>query len=124
MPYRWLNRFLRQAVLSLREALLISVIDAGASLALFLIWGIGIIDSYGLIVLLESAVLMLVGSALSFAGQGGVRVIVDSFAKKVVGKRLSPGKEELERNELRAALYAITGGLLFVEGIVLTAILS
>ena len=119
-----MTRFLKQAVLSLREAAVLSAIDAGGSLALQVLLQVPFVDSYGLILLIESAVLMLVGGAMSFAGQGGVRYVVDVFSRRATGKKISPGKDELEKSELRAALYAITGFLLFSEAIVLTAVLS
>ena len=119
-----MNPYLRQAGGAAKEAALISAVDLGVSAVLYLVLSIQLLDSFGFLVLIESAVLMLVGGALSFAGQPGVRTVVGLFNRGSPGKKSTITKDELERNDLRAALYAIAGLLLFLEGVVLTTLLS
>jgi len=120
-----MDGYLDAAVSSIREAAVISGIDVVVSLAALLILGYYFFDTFGLILLVEGAVLLLVGGALGFAGQPGVRRI--SFAwGSIFGKRVTEPVEEkkndfederraIRANDVRAAFYMITGMILFFE---------
>jgi len=59
---------------------------------------------------------MLVGGALGVAGQATTRKITEM----VTGKK--PSVIEISKSDLKAALYVITGALLFAEGAVLAVV--
>lgn len=70
-------------------------------------------EAFGLLILLEGAVLMLVGSAFSFAGSASTRKLVSIFA----GQRKDATKEDQEKSQHSAFLYVVTGLVLFVEAL-------
>ncbi len=113
-----MNKYARTAISSLGEASLISAIDlvlAAVALALF---RTQILEAFGLILLVESSALMLMGGAVSFTGQEGVR----RLASLMTRVELKPGARDAENNEMKAALYALTGVILFVESSILATL--
>lgn len=111
---------------ALWEAALISALDVGISFAATLIVGFVFTDVLGTIFLAEGACLLLVGGALGFAGQPGVRKIgqfmgVLGFVKS--GKRGSKDERaEVKEIDVRAAFYMLTGISLFVESLLLAVL--
>jgi uncharacterized membrane protein YdfJ with MMPL/SSD domain len=110
-----LNKYVRVAISSAEEAILISVINVIAGLIAILVFNLSIIATLGLILLVESAALMLVGGALGLGGQEGIRKLASTLTK--VDFRIS--EKDLQRSEMKAAIYSLTGVLLFVESFVL-----
>jgi len=102
----------------LKEAALISLIDIALAAGASFVLPIGTIPALGLILLLESAALMLLGGALSFAGQPGVRKVLGFL----VTESEHAGAARVEDVDARAAVYALTGGLLFVESMTLAVL--
>jgi len=121
-----LDSYARAGVSALWEAALISALDVGISFAATLIVGFVFTDVLGTIFLAEGACLLLVGGALGFAGQPGVRKIgqfmgVLGFVKS--GKRGSKDERaEVKEIDVRAAFYMLTGISLFVESLLLAVL--
>jgi len=108
-----------------KEALIITAIDFVAAAVAVPLFGVRILDSIGLILLLEGAVIMLVGGALSFTGEASVRRVVTIMGlleRAPRNERNLQGTSERERiglGDVRAAFYVITGLLLFSESMIL-----
>ncbi len=121
-----MDSYARAGVSALWEAALISALDVGISFAATLIVGFVFTDVLGTIFLAEGACLLLVGGALGFAGQPGVRKIgqfmgVLGFVKS--GKRGSKDERaEVKEIDVRAAFYMLTGISLFVESLLLAVL--
>jgi hypothetical protein len=117
-----LRTYLEATLSSLKEAALISGIDVVAALAILFIFQFAFLDVFGLILLGEAAGLMLVGGAVSFSGQPGVRHIaslVGIFGKKQESSSAPRGDLRITRTDVRAAFYIITGVVLFTESMAL-----
>jgi len=78
---------------------------------------IGFLAVLGLVLLVEGAALMLLGSALSFGSQASVRKLTSI----ITGTRQELTKADLDSVEARAAVFALIGVLLFVESLSLAA---
>jgi hypothetical protein len=113
-----LNKYARTAISSLGEASLISAIDLVLAVVALALFRTGVLEAFGLILLLESSALMLMGGAVSFAGQEGFQ----RLASLLTRVELKPGARDGEKNEMKAALYALTGVILFVESSVLASL--
>ncbi len=115
-----MHKYVRTVIASVREASLISVIDVVPAILALLVFRASVLAAFGLILLLESSGLMLLGGALSFTGQEGFRRLASLLA------RVEPHttEREVERNEMKAALYVLTGVILFVESSVLATLTS
>lgn len=114
---------------SLKEALAITAIDIVPAVAAVFLLRVRILDSVGLILLLEGAVLMLIGGALSFARPGvrGVVTLLGILARSPRSERNPSQTSERERislGDIRAAFYMITGLLLFLESALLAVLIS
>jgi hypothetical protein len=112
-----LGRKAATAVASLKGAVLVTVVDLGVAGIWSMMVAMGFIAALGLILLVESAALMLIGGALSFSGQPGVR----RLAGLLTGTKLDVTKSDLESLDARAMAFALVGVLLFVEDFVLAA---
>ena len=73
-------------------------------------------DGFGFALLVLSSGLMLVGGALSFATPGTAKVL-----SLLTGKKVDQTTQDFEKAQHRAALYATTGVILFVESLALAA---
>jgi hypothetical protein len=104
---------------SFGESALFSGGSAAAALGGMFILGVPFLDGLGFVLLVVSAGLMLVGGALSFMSPGNVR-LVNALTKA----KLNPGPEEYRRTRNKAALFALTGVLLFIYSLVLAAVLA
>jgi hypothetical protein len=104
------------ATSSFREAVWFNLGAAIAALVALIVFSIPVTESFGDALLIESTGLMLVGGALGVAGQGTTRKLNEMIFKKSFTGNAS-------QSDLKAALYAITGGLLFLEGALLSLIL-
>jgi hypothetical protein len=128
----------RQAGLSsLYEAAVINAIDVGVAGLLLLAFRIPFFDSFGLILLIEAAALLLVGGAMGFTGQPGVRKVGRTLGIAFRG-RISSGLgeknktrqevvddvESMRLNDMAAALYMLAGVILFVESALLTVVFA
>ena len=105
------------ATMSLKGAGLITLIDLGLAGLGSAAVSLGFVATLGLVMLVESAALMLLGGALSFSGQTGVRRAVALFSRT----NMAVTKAELEDLDAKAAAYALVGVLLFVESLALAA---
>ena len=113
-----MNKYSRTAISSLGEASLISAIDLVLALVALALFRTGILAVFGLILLVESSALMLIGGAVSFTGQEGIRRLTSLLTRI----ELKPDARDAEKSEMKAALYALTGVILFVESTVLAAL--
>lgn len=107
------------AATSAKEALVLNGIGVLIAFILLLFLGVSLRDSFGFIILLESTGVMLVGGALGLAGQATTRKITEIFLRRKV-----IDDSDVEKGNLRATLYLITGGLLFAEGYALAMLLA
>jgi hypothetical protein len=124
-----LNSYAEAGTSSLKEAGIISVIDIAASAVVSLAFRFVLTDVLGLILLVEGAVLLLVGGSLGFAGQPGVRRLMTLFRKetdRITGG--STGTSEASSSEkisdVTAAFYMLTGFVLFFESIAMAFLLA
>jgi hypothetical protein len=112
-----LGRKAATAVKSLKGAGLITIVDLGLAGLAGSATALGLVGALGLVLLVESAALMLLGGALSFSGQAGVR----KATALLTGIKTEVTKAELADLDAKAAAYALAGALLFVESLVLAA---
>jgi hypothetical protein len=103
---------------SLAENAVIAAIDAGVVAVAYLALGWGVVDTFGLVILIEAAFLMLVGGAMEFATSSSGR----AFFSFVTKRKSLPSAEELKKAEGRAATFALVGVLLFLEALALALI--
>ncbi len=113
-----MHLYIRALFSSLRETVVISVVDLIPALVAVFVFRTGVLEAFGLILLVESAGLMLVGGALSFTGQEGFRRLASALTKV----DLKTTKGDTDSNEMKAALYVLTGAFLFVESLVLATL--
>ncbi len=99
---------------SLRESATFVLICAAVSVAGVFVFGVPFLDGLGLVLLVAGAGLMLVGGALSFVSPGNVRVI-----NALTGSKLKPSDDDYRRTKNRAALFSLTGILLFAYSLLL-----
>jgi hypothetical protein len=105
------------ATTSLKGAGLITLVDLGLAGLARAGMGMDFLAALGLVLLLESAVLMLIGGALSFSGQESVRRLVALVSRT----QTKVTKADLLDLDSKAAAYALVGVLLFVESLTLAA---
>jgi hypothetical protein len=105
------------AIASAKGAALVTVVDLAVAGLVSVAVAIGFVAALGLILLLESAGLMLLGGALSFSGQPGVR----RLAGLLSGTKIEMSKSDVESVDARAAAFALAGVLLFLESLALAA---
>lgn len=98
------------AISSAREALLFNLIGAAIAAGILLIFSVPVSESFGDILLFESTGLLLIGGALGVAGQATTRKL-----SEMLFHRRAPDSD-VKSSDLKAALYILTGGLLFLEG--------
>ncbi len=116
-----MNKYSEAAASSFSEAVVISSIDVVMSAVALLLFGFMFLDTIGFLLLVEGAGLLLIGGALGFAGQPGLRRL--GILAGVLGrKKQEASKDEHEAVRLidiRAAFYMLTGIWLFLESLVL-----
>ena len=113
-----MNPYASAALSSLEEAAIFNLGGAVVALIVFFIFQVPLSASFGFIILIESTGLMLVGGALGVAGQATTRKITEM----VLGKK--PQTMDVAKSDVKAALYAMTGALLFAEGAILAVIFA
>jgi hypothetical protein len=112
-----LGRNTRAAIASVKGAAVVTAIDiAIAGLSSFFVTA-GFLPILGLVLLLESAGLMLLGGALSFSSQPSTRRLTSILTKT----KIEVSKPQLEDVEAKAATIALVGVLLFLESLALAA---
>lgn len=109
-----MNQYLNVLLSSLWETAAFSVVSAAISVAVVVLAGWSFLSAFGLVLLLESTGLMLVGGAMSFVTPATLRVI-----SSLTRSRRSLTYEEYAKANRRAALFTMTGVLLFAESLVL-----
>lgn len=124
-----LNSYSEAGTSSLKEAGLISLIDIAASAVVSLIFRFVLTDVLGLILLLEGAALLLVGGALGFAGQPGIRRLTRMLRKETDGlseaSRASTDGPLIDKiADVTAAFYMLTGFVLFFESVAMAFVLA
>jgi hypothetical protein len=103
---------------SLAENAVIEGINAGLVAVLYIGFQWGIVDTLGLVMVIEAAVLMLVGGAMELGTSSGGR----AFVAFVTRKKVELSEDEAKRATLRAATFTLVGVLLFSESLVLALI--
>lgn len=106
-------------VSSLSESAIFTVGCAAVALVGDLVLGVPFFDGFGFVLLVVSAGLMLIGGALSFVTPGKVRVFNLLSKRKV-----DMGPEDYRKSENRAALFSLTGVLLFAYSLALATLLA
>jgi hypothetical protein len=112
------HRYLETVVSSFKEALIFNVVGAAVALGAFVFFNFPLGVSFGLIILIESTGLMLVGGALGVAGGATAQTI----ARFLTRKKLDP--KSIQTSDAKAALYALTGFMLFAEGALMSAVVA
>ena len=115
---------------SAREAALISGVDIAVCAAVYFLFGLAFFDTFGIILLLEGAALMLVGGAVGFAGQPGI-IALSRFGAGIFNRKKEEARggnvkgamktdaQSTKENDVRAAFYMLAGVLLFLESMTL-----
>jgi len=112
-----LGRKAATAIASVKGAVLVTVIDLGVAGLSSVLVAMGFVAALGLVMLVESAGLMLLGGALSFSGQPGVRKLTGLLTRT----KTDLTKPELEGLDASATAFALVGVLLFLESLALAA---
>ncbi len=99
---------------SLRESVTFVLICAAIAVVGLFVLGVPFADGLGLVLLVAGAGLMLVGGALSFVSPGNVWII-----NALTRSKISPSDEDYRKTRNRAALYSLTGILLFAYSLLL-----
>jgi hypothetical protein len=116
------GQYFDAVVSSFKEAALFNVIGAAIAFGALVFFSIPLPVSFGLIVLIESAGLMLIGGALGVAGGATSRKVAEFISTSVLKKKYDP--KSVESSDVKAALYALTGMILFAEGALMAAVLA
>jgi hypothetical protein len=103
---------------SVREVAWFNVLGAVVALGALLVIQIPLSDSFGFVILIESTGLMLIGGAMGVAGQATTRRVAEWATRRKLRD------SEVTTSDLAAALYALTGCMLFAEAFVLSVFLS
>jgi hypothetical protein len=114
---RLLGRKAKTVATTFKGVGLITAVDVALAGAALESIKVGFVAALGVILLLESAALMLLGGALSFSGQPGVR----KLTALLTGTQTLVTKADLDDLDAKAAAYALIGVLLFVESLALAA---
>jgi hypothetical protein len=101
--------YTRIAFTSLREVLIFNLAGAAIAIGGLFLFRIPLGDSFGFIILIESTALLLVGGALGVAGQATTRKVTELFTRRKVSD------SEVVKSDFQAALYTLTGAVLFAE---------
>jgi len=122
-----LKRYREVITSSAKETAAFTLIDIVVLLALSFVFRSLFLDTLGLVLLVEGAVLMLVGGALGIAGQPGMRSMNNYLLKRRLRGLEERGRKEIDKGEedktdLKAALYMLSGVFLFVESLVLAVL--
>lgn len=117
-----MQKYLEIVVASLTESLVFTAICAVPALAGVLLLGLPFLDGFGFVLLVVGAGLMLVGGALSFVTPGKARVFNVLIAPIFGHERVKMTPEDFQRSENRAALYSLTGFLLFGYALLLAIV--
>jgi len=112
------HKYLEGLVSCLKETVIFNVIGAAVAFGVLVFLNIPLTASFGFIVLIESTGLMLVGGALGVAGGPSSRKVMEFLSRRKVDPKT------IETSDARAALYAVTGMLLFAEGAIMAAFLG
>ena len=112
----WATKIARDSAL---EALVFNGIAGGLAIGALLVLGGDIVSDFGIVLLLESVALMLVGGALDLTTSGSARATVRQL-RLLVRAKVPELENEVTPEQRRnvgtsAATYAITGLLLFAE---------
>jgi len=105
------------AMASIKGAGIITVVDVGLAVAVSAANVVGFVAALGLALLVESASLMLIGGAMSFSGQPGVRKLTSLLTKT----NIRVTSADLVQLDAYAAAFALVGVFLFVESLALAA---
>ena len=105
-------------VSSLREAVLFNLIGVSIALVALVIFCFSLSDSFVFIFLMELTALMLIGGAMGVAGQATTRKITEWISRRKLDEA------EVTLGDRAAALYALTGCLLFAEVFVMAFLLA
>ena len=79
----------------------------------FVFFRTGYPDAFGFALLVEACLLMLAGGALDIGSTGSAKRIYSAIARK----RFEYDREESQKLVTRAAVYTLTGVILFVESL-------
>ena len=103
---------------SLGESLIFSIICAVAAVAGVFVLQVPFVDGLGFVLLVVSAGLMLIGGGLSFVSPGNVKVL-NILMGPLMKNKANPGPHDYRSTRQKAALYSVTGVLLFAYSLVL-----
>ncbi len=117
-----MNKYLEVFVSSFSESVVFAAICAAVALVGTFILGVSFPDGFGFVLLVVSAGLMLIGGALSFVTPGKVRVFNMLNVNVLRKQKVNMTKEDYSRSENRAALYSLTGVLLFAYSLLLAVL--
>ena len=112
-----MGRIVATAIASVKGAVVVTVIDLGVAWLSSAVVVMGFVAALGLVMLVESAALMLLAGALSFSGQPGVRKLTGLLT----GTKIEASKSVMEILDAKAATLALVGILLFLESLSLAA---
>ena len=119
-----MNKYLEVLVSSLSESAVLTVACAAVALAGTLVLGIPYPDGLGFVLLVVGAGLMLMGGALSFVTPGKVQVFNIFLSGVFKRNKMKMTQDDYRRSENRAALYSLTGVLLFAYSLVMAAVFA
>jgi hypothetical protein len=113
---RRLSWYSKTLVSSLIESAGFNVISAALAAGGVFAFQVPFFDGFGFVLLVVSSILMLVGGAMSFATPGTSKVV-----SLLMGRKSDMTTQDYQKAQHRAALYAITGVILFAESLTLAA---
>ena len=99
---------------SLAESAIFVLVDSALSFILLIVFGFEFLSSLGLILLVESAVLMLIGGALDFSKSASGRKILS-----LMKIDMKDEKDESGKAGKRAGIFTLTGVILFLISLLL-----
>ena len=108
------------------EALVFNGIAGGLAVGAQLLLNPGLLPAFGFALLIESVGLMLVGGALDLSTASSTRAMMKQL-RRLLGGRIPDSVEDLTAEDgqnvgMKAATYALTGVMLFVEAGLLSLI--
>lgn len=106
------------AITSLRESLFFSVGCAVAGLAGAVLLHVPFTDAFGLVLLVVGAGMMLVGGAMGFVTPGNAKFMNDMLSV-FTGRSRKSGTYDYKKTMHSAALFSMTGVLLFAYSLLL-----
>ena len=113
-----MNPWLEILVSSLKEGVLITLIDVPVSLLIGVALSTPGLDVLGFLLLLESVALMLVGGAVEFGGTPSARRAFSLVRRK----KFDWSADEYKKVQARGAFYSIVGVMFFVESLTLALV--